>query len=263
MEIDNNSLSDYNILGLDDNASFSEVKSNYYKLSRFYHPDSNYNLPGIINLTKEEKNIAFIKINKAFNNLKKKLNFDEVDLPKYKIYYDEYSVKKNDELLKLDFLKNSDNSDNSNNFNKIFNKIFEQEHKKQSIDEPYSIYYEKPKEDERNISDKLIQIKEHVKTDNKYEFGINYIEDHSSDKWHDYEILENFKNLEISNLENNNLNSETLDTLLDKKINERSLEINFDKNDLELIKQESEIKDKIFNFKQNVEKIRKTRLFLN
>ena len=68
-----NELSDYDILGLHTGATYNEVKSNYHLLSRYYHPDSHYKIPGVINLSKEEKEIAYQQITNAYQSLKKKL----------------------------------------------------------------------------------------------------------------------------------------------------------------------------------------------
>ena len=46
-------LSDYDVLGITDKATFRIVKNAYYELSRIYHPDSNQ----VKSLKKKEKEI--------------------------------------------------------------------------------------------------------------------------------------------------------------------------------------------------------------
>ena len=88
-------LSDYDILGITPKATFRIVKDAYYELSRIYHPDSHQR---IASLTKEDRIIAFKKIKEAYENIKKKLNVVEVDLPKCEINYELLAIEKNQNL---------------------------------------------------------------------------------------------------------------------------------------------------------------------
>ena len=57
-------MNDYNILNINKNASQYEIRKAYIKLAKKYHPDK----------TKINNNNEFIKINKAYNNLKNNNN---------------------------------------------------------------------------------------------------------------------------------------------------------------------------------------------
>jgi DnaJ-class molecular chaperone len=71
-------LSDYDLLGITPKATFRIVKNAYYELSRIYHPDSSQI---IIGMTKKDREIAFQRIQTAYENIKEKMNVVEVDLP--------------------------------------------------------------------------------------------------------------------------------------------------------------------------------------
>ena len=89
-------LSDYDILGIPKDATFRIVKNAYHDLSRVYHPDTINLSNNRIKLTKEEHLIAFQRIQKAYENIKKKLNVVEIDLPQTEIKYeDETTIVKN------------------------------------------------------------------------------------------------------------------------------------------------------------------------
>ena len=70
---DCNELNNYEILGLSSNATYNEVKNNYHLLSRYYHPDSHYKIPGLINLSKEEKKNCISKNYKCISFIKEKI----------------------------------------------------------------------------------------------------------------------------------------------------------------------------------------------
>lgn len=266
---DCNELNNYEILGLSSNATYNEVKNNYHLLSRYYHPDSHYKIPGLINLSKEEKKTAYQKITNAYHSLKKKLKVNEIDLPKLKINYEEINVKKYKDFDKL--IENF-NLNNNDNF-KIFNEKFEEYHKIQAIDEPYSIYYFEPEESERNLCESIIEINESNfnNDNNNYEFGVNYVEDHSTEKFrdsryfddseylNDSEYLENFNN--SSN--NSSNNSISIESLLENLIKERENVYNEVKNkNNKEENNEVELKKEILSSKQKIDKKREERLFI-
>jgi hypothetical protein len=239
-------LSDYDLLGITPKATFRIVKNAYYELSRIYHPDSTQI---IIGMTKKDREIAFQRIQTAYENIKEKMNVVEVDLPESDIEYQvDYSIKK---------IKEIQNIDSSNeNFNEKFNKEFEKVNKFENDDNPFSIHYKIPEESKRNLQDSQIMLKESgsVKSSNIYEFGINYVEDHSTDKYYD------FNKLQISNESNlvNSLNfKETVDDNLNKKldelINKRNESLNMSDTDLEFIKRQKHIQKEIQESKSQVE----------
>jgi len=261
--MENSELSEYEILGLSHNATFNEVKNNYHLFSRYYHPDSHYKIPGIINLTKEEKNYAYQKITMAYNSLKKKLKVNEVDLPKIKINYEEVNVREYNELRQLKKLdEQGDIIDNL----ELFNGIFEKYHKIQSKDEPYSIYYSEPIDSEKNLNESIIEINEsNLKlVINNYEFGINYVDDHSTESYRDIRYIEDTdSNIKEETFEDVNKKSNkvqlTIDNLLENLIKERGdIYHSLSYND----EFENENKTKILNSKQKIDKQRQERLFI-
>ena len=185
-------LSDYDLLGIHKDASFRIVKNAYYELSRIYHPDSTQI---VIGLKKEDRLIAFKRIQTAYENIKKKLNVVEIDMPDCEIEYNTRQC----ELPVIE--RNIDLSVSEKiDFNKKFNEQFEKINKKENIDNPYSIHYKEPEEIKRNLNDTQLILKEAEFKTNPYEFGINYVEDHSSDKYID------IRNLKIDD-EDENSNS--------------------------------------------------------
>lgn len=249
-------LNDYDILGVDKNSTFYEIKNMYHLLSKYYHPDSTCKILGISNLTKIEKEIAFNRINHAYSNLKEKLKVIEIDMPREKINYEtDYEIpiiKKCNELDNIDF----------KNFNEKFNEIFEKVQKEELSDEPYSIYYKEPNKENRNMSNSLIAIREYEQnTINNYEFGINYIEDHSSNKYIDTRQLINKK------IENKLCQKIDIDCNLEDNLNNyikiREMEIKLTEKEIQEINKNKELTEKIFESKKNIEKSRKNNLYLH
>jgi len=157
-------LSDYDILGIKSDDDFRTAKNAYYELSKIYHPDSHFN-----QLSKEDKIVSFKIIQKAYSNIKQKLNINEIDAPKHEITYsDDLNIKFNNDIKNLE----------------SFNKKFEENHSKQCEDEPFSIYYKLP-EKEKRIDDSKITIKQRDYLNNKYEFGVNYVSDYTGEYYTD------------------------------------------------------------------------------
>ena len=124
-------LSDYDLLGITPKATFRIVKNAYYELSRIYHPDSSQI---IIGMTKKDREIAFQRIQTAYENIKEKMNVVEVDLPESDIEYKvDYSIKKIKEI-----------EINDESFNEKFNKEFEKVNTFENDDNPFSIHYKVP-----------------------------------------------------------------------------------------------------------------------
>ena len=160
-------LSDYDILGIKSDDDFRTAKNAYYELSKIYHPDSHFN-----QLSKEDKIVSFKIIQKAYSNIKQKLNINEIDAPKHEITYsDDLNIKFNNDIKNLE----------------SFNKKFEENHSKQCEDEPFSIYYKLP-EKEKRIDDSKITIKQRDYLNNKYEFGVNYVSDYTGEYYTDIKI---------------------------------------------------------------------------
>jgi hypothetical protein len=244
-------LSDYDLLGISSKATFRLVKNAYHELSRIYHPDSKQI---IIGMTKKDREIAFKRIKTAYENIKAKMNVVEVDLPDSEIEYEvEYVIKK-DKINKIDT--------NDKNFNEKFNKEFEKINTFENVDNPYSIHYKVPEKSKRNLQDSQIILKESssCKSSNTYEFGINYIEEHSTDKYYDFKKLES----NDSNLENTKEIKETIDTDLDKKLEEliniRNQSIEITETDLEFINRQNRVKKDIEDSKVEVEHNRRITL---
>lgn len=260
-------LSDYDILGITDKATFRLVKNAYYELSRIYHPDTS----NINSLTKEEKLIAFQRIQKAYENIKEKLNVVEVDLPQEKIEYssenfDKPNVPKNEKLMNVNQERTATESDTENNtesskesnqkysFNKMFNEEFEKINSFENKDNPFSIHYEEPDKEHRNLQESSLIINEFKKVSNIHEFGINYIEDHSNEKYFDVrkfkkEYNESGKKEESGN--GNQNENENIDTVaeLDKKLEEliriRNEKIEINEEEKIFIERQNEIKKQI------------------
>ena len=251
-------LSDYDLLGISPKATFRIVKNAYYELSRIYHPDSSQI---IIGMTKKDREIAFQKIQKAYENIKEKMNVVEVDLPESDIKYEvDYIIEKTN---KIDIQDSSDPSiSNYEEFNKKFNKEFENVNKFENIDNPYSIHYKIPDEQKRNLQDSQIILKESQsnKCSNIYELGINYIEDHSTDKYYDFNKLQNIEN----NVEDNLNYKEIIDNDLNKKlehlINERNNSLTILDSDIEFIERQKNVQKEIEKSKLKVQNNRNKQL---
>ena len=255
-------LSDYDILGVTQQSSFRMVKNAYYELSRIYHPDSSQI---IIGMSKEDRQIAFQRIQNAYENIKKILNVEEVDLPQTEIEYtNDEPVIDNEELI--NGYKNEENNEENNNteisqkqkeFNERFNRIFEKINSEENNDNPFSIFYKEPKESKRNLQDSKIILKSSslIKNKETHEFGVNYIEDHSGEKYMDIRIMESNE----SN-ENNESKKEIVDLELNTKLEEllqlreESLEIT--EQELDFITRQRRIQKQIENSKNNVEQNR-------
>lgn len=248
-------LTDYDILGVNQKATFRVVKNAYYELSRIYHPDSSQIILG---MTREERLIAFQRIQKAYENIKEKLNIVEVDLPKEEI---EYTDDKFDKpvIIKNKLFNNISGID-TEEFNKKFNAEFEKEHKNQNKDNPFSINYEEPKENEKNLPDSKLILKEY--TNNKifkniHEFGINYIEDHSCENYHDIRHLNNSNNLNnVNNVNEIKVIKEEVDLDFDKKLDElikmRDIKIEMTEKELNFINRQRNIQNEIEESKRKV-----------
>jgi preprotein translocase subunit Sec63 len=250
-------LSDYDLLGITPKATFRIVKNAYYDLSRIYHPDSTQI---IIGMTKKDREIAFQRIQTAYENIKEKMNVVEVDLPESDIEYKvDYSIKKIKEIEILDT--------NDNNFNEKFNKEFEKVNTFENDDNPFSIHYKVPEESKRNLKDSQIILKESgsVKSSNIFEFGINYVEDYSTDKYYDFNKLQTSKESNSSNdgneSESNLVNSlnfkEKVDYNLNKKLEElisiRNESLDMSESELEFIKRQKRVQKEIEESKSEVQ----------
>lgn len=248
-------LSDYEVLGLPPNSSFRNVKNAFYDLSRIYHPDSLYLKNNKnIKLSHKECEVAFQRIQTAYNNIKKKLNVLETDLPKTEILYkNDYHIENNIELL---------NSD-SKEFNKKFNKLFEKVSSQENYDNPYSIFYKEPIKENRNLSENklILHNSSSNKVSNIYEFGINYVDDHSSDMYIDLRKIN-------SDTSNKNIESikEYVDINLENKLNnllkERKIEIKITKSESKFIENQEKLKKEIEQSKNRIIKER-TKMYLN
>ena len=237
-------LSDYDLLGITPKATFRIVKNAYYELSRIYHPDSSQI---IIGMTKKDREIAFKRIQTAYENIKEKMNVVEVDLPESDIEYKvDYSIKKIKEI-----------EINDESFNEKFNKEFEKVNTFENDDNPFSIHYKVPEESKRNLQDSQIILKESgsVKSSNIFEFGVNYVEDDSTDKYYDFNKLQN------GNSESNLVNSlnfkETVDDNFNKKleelINVRNESLDLTDSEIEFIKRQKRVQKEIEESKFKVE----------
>ncbi len=270
-------LSDYDILGITPKATFRIVKHAYYELSRIYHPDSPQILIG---MTKEERLVAFQRVQKAYENIKEKLNVVEIDLPQEEIDYeddkfDKPVIQKNHELC--DFENNNENESETSErkkFNQKFNKLFEKTHSQENKDNPFSLSYAEPPETIRNIPESRLIIKGYSRNGNRndsniHEFGINYVEDHSNENYVDIRHLENLNN--SSNLLNDNENGiqaikEGVDKDFDKKLEEliklRDVNIEMTEEELNFMNRQKRIQKDIEESKRKVTEDR-NKLYLN
>ena len=248
-------LSDYDLLGITPKATFRIVKNAYYELSKIYHPDSSQI---IIGMTKKDREIAFQRIQTAYQNIKEKMNVVEIDLPQSEIEYKiDYIIKKTNEIDTID--------EKDKNFNEKFNKEFEKINTLENYDNPYSIHYKVPQESKRNLQDSQIILKqsESVKSSNIFEFGINYIDDHSTNKYYDFNKLQTSEEIKNSNKdsESNLVNSlnfkETIDDNLNKKlddlINKRNESLAITDSEMEFIKRQKHIQKEIEESKSKVQ----------
>ena len=255
-------LSDYDILGIPKDATFRIVKNAYHDLSRVYHPDTIHLSYNRIKLTKEERLIAFQRIQKAYENIKKKLNVVEVDLPQTEIkYQDETTIVKNEELRET--LENYNNDEFNKKFNKLFDKIGSQE----NSDNPYSIFYKEPDKDKRNLCDSRLAL--HSASINKassvYEFGINYVEDHSSDNYMDIRKINNEANSSNSE-QSNSIESiketvdEDLENKLKKLLNDREENFEMTEKEFNFIQKQKQLRKDIEKSKRRVSEEREIKL---
>ena len=222
------SLSDYDILGVSKNASFRLIKNAYHDLARIYHPDSTLIL--IPKLSIEEKNIAFNTIQNSYSNIKHKLNIIEIDLPKYDLEYENFDIKQNDKINDLE----------------SFNKEFEKTHYEQSKDEPYSIHYQEP---ENKLDDTKITLKQREYHRNDYEFGINYVSDHSGEYYSDVNIIDN--NITSENIKEK-IDPE-LETKFEELIETRKHNIELKESEKMFISNQNKYKLEIENQKKEIE----------
>lgn len=255
-------LTDYDILGVTQKSTFRIVKNAYYELSRIYHPDSSQI---IIGMSKEDREVAFQRIQTAYENIKKILNVEEVDLPQTDIKYTlDEPVIENEELLKNENKENGkekdqekeqekDKKEEQKEFNERFNRIFEKVSEKQNIDNPYSVHYKEPTESKRNLQDSKIILKSSssVKKSNIHEFGINFIEDHSDNSCMDVRIME-------SNASNSsNASNDDHEEMINKK-EKPDLELNNKLEELLKLREESlEMTEQELNFITRQRKIQK------
>lgn len=255
-------LSDYDILGIPKDATFRIVKNAYHDLSRVYHPDTVHLSNNRIKLTKEERLIAFQRIQKAYENIKKKLNVVEVDLPQTEIKYeDETTIVKNEELQET--LEN----DNNDEFNKKFNKLFDKIGSQENSDNPYSIFYKEPDKDKRNLCDSRLALHSASinKASNIYEFGINYVEDHSSDNYMDIRKINNEANSSNSE-QSNSIKSiketvdEDLENKLKKLLNDREENFEMTEKEFNFIQKQKQLRKDIEKSKRRVSEEREIKL---
>ena len=259
-------LTDYDVLGISKDATFRIVKNAYHDLSRVYHPDTIHLSNNRIKLTKEEHLIAFQRIQKAYENIKKKLNVVEVDLPQTEIKYeDETTIVKNKELQET--LENDNENDNDNEFNKKFNKLFDKIGSQENSDNPYSVFYKEPDKDKRNLCDSRLTL--HSASINKassvYEFGINYVEDHSSDDYMDIRKINNEKNSNNSE-QSNSIESiketvdEDLENKLKKLLNDREEKFEMSEKEFNFIQKQKQLRKDIEKSKRRVTEEREIKL---
>ena len=243
-------LSDYDLLGITTKATFRIVKNAYYELSRIYHPDSSQI---IIGMTKKEREIAFQRIQTAYENIKEKMNVVEVDLPESEIEYQvDHVIKKTNEI-----------DINDENFHEKFNTEFEKVNTFENNDNPYSIHYKVPEESKRNLQDSQIILKESgsIKSSNIFEFGMNYIEDHSTDKYYDFNKLQSGKSEALESNDINLVNSlnfkEIIDDNLNKKleelVNKRNESLDLTDSEIEFVKRQKRVQKEIEESKSKVQ----------
>lgn len=193
------SLHNYQILGLDDNYTLSDIKTAYYQLSRIFHPDSNSSLL-YKDLSKEDKSIIFNNITNAYKELVEHMETVEFDCP----IYTQYKYDSNIHIEKNDNIKNLND----------FNEEFEKKHAEANYDNPWSIYYTLKKEK----NNQLDILRPTYIQKSYYGLGINQC----------YDFGENGKNIDLDNFNNKIINEDTcnkyddnIDDLLKQKKKER------------------------------------------
>lgn len=225
------SLSDYDILGIYKTSNFRTIKNAYYDLARIYHPDSTLIL--VPKLSKEEKTIAFNTIHSAYCNIKEKLNITETDLPQIDLKYEEVNIKQNENIKDIE----------------SFNKEFEKVHSEQSKYEPYSIHYQEPND---KLDDTKMILKERNYNSNPYEFGVNYVSDHTGEYYTDIN-----KSYIISS---ENIIKEVVDLELEDKleelINKRNDVIELSESEKLFIETQDKYKTELEEKKRNIEQKR-------
>ena len=251
-------LSDYDILGITQKASFRIVKNAYYDLSRIYHPDS----PQIIiGMSKEDRLVAFQRIQKAYENIKEKLNVVEIDLPQEEIEYND------DKFDKPVILKNNQILEDSE-FNKKFNAEFEKQFSHENIDNPFSIHYKEPEENKRNLQDSKIILKSSssVKKTQHEEFGVNYIEDHSCENYLDIRNIDNRENLKDIKDVTESI-KETIDkdleNKLEKMLKDREEVLELTEEDISFMSRQKQIQKEIEESKRKVSENRNIMYLVN
>ena len=267
-------LSDYDILGVNPKSTFRQVKHAYYDLARLYHPDS----AGISKkITKREREYAIKKINRAYENIKRKMNVVEVDLPQEDKKYEPLNIDFAN--LKLNENENENENEKQKKFNEKFNKKFEEIHKILTEDDPFSIHYKEPEESKKtknsskiiestNIKKQKLSKKTNLSDGDVFEFGINYIHDHSGSEYSDIRHIQNeissqemekfklkYNNSEKSeNSVDKNIENKNVDVMksYEKMLLERNKDVVLTLSEEEFIKKQDELKKEIMNSKKNI-----------
>lgn len=248
-------LSDYDILGVTQKSSFRIVKNAYYDLSRIYHPDS----PQIIiGMSKEDRLVAFQRIQKAYENIKQKLNVVEIDLPQEEIEYND------DKFDKPVILKNNNILEDSE-FNEKFNAEFEKQFSHENTDNPFSIHYKEPEENKRNLQDSKIILKSSssIKTTQHEEFGVNYIEDHSCENYLDIRNIENFKDIKNTTQSIKEVVDNDLENKLEKMLKDREEVLELTEEDISFMSRQKQIQKEIEESKRKVSENRNITYLVN
>ena len=235
-------LNDYSVLGIEEkNCTFSIIKCAYHDLARIYHPDSNY----CNRLSKEEKEIAFQKIQNAYNTLKEKYFVNEVDLPENEIEYENFNLAKDENITDL----------------KSFNAEFEKKHNKQNYDNPYSISYQ-----ENNIKHRTINPEKNTQLsiitpifDNKNtsELGINYVSDFSDNNSMDLRYLRYLRSKDLKDSKKQKIESIKEVTLSVSETNDKMNELIMQREKtLKLTEKDKEQEELFIQATNNFEKLR-------
>ena len=267
-----NEFNDHLILNVSEYATLRQIKDAYYEQVRIYHPDSKH-FDNI--LTKQDKVNIIQKINKAYSNLKQKLNIQETDLPQLNIEYEpiniSQTIKPTSKIHNILIKEENQYNDEIKNkidsiklFNERFNKKFIKKHKLYGEKDPYSIFYKEPKIKNLNLnninnefckfneSNQIVLHSNFNENHNLTELGINYVNDYSGNNntdiyYSNIQILneldknkldENIFKNQSKKLERDNSN-ENLNDLLEKKKIEREQKIiptQKEQDDIEYIK---------------------------